>query len=644
MAITAHTTQQKEFRIGGIFSLTGHLSWVGTCKRKAAELRAEMINQAGGVKGHTIRLLARDDQSSPDLAARAAENLITRQGVSAIIGTASLTISAAIASIVDVYQIPTIISSAFDLDHRKHFFLFNTSHKTEVVVEHSFQRLQAMGISRIALLMPVNPLGELGSAVGNKLCQKYGIRVLVQEKFSPDGEDIKSCLARLREYDPQAIFAYATGKPAANVARNMAALNMNIPLVVSHGNANPGFLREVSCLPVPILVPSGQTMSPKAIAKDNPCKTVVTKFNENHFQRYGEPADYCGAAASDALGLAAAGFRVSGSFHGPDLREAIETMGSFEGMEGVYRFSPDDHHGRLLEQMVLLQLKNGRWLCDKAHYAESVPPKAKPSYATQVIEELNRQLPGHVLLPVLPDEPLGAKNDANHDPHRLPKPYYDWERSMVAALRMRDTVRARESLCQLTSLLLCRHINNSDLLKVWVTELLSTLCQALVEGKAESEKIMRVKLDTISQLAMAENPETVCLRFLVAVEKLLGDIDAQGETPTHRVLRKVFAFIEQNYDMPLRINHIAHAVCLSPSHLSHLIRKEFNSTLGSCIARARIEKAKQLLRNLDVPISRVALEVGYPDQSYFTKIFKKYEKSTPAEFRRDSKKQHTATA
>jgi AraC-like DNA-binding protein len=47
----------------------------------------------------------------------------------------------------------------------------------------------------------------------------------------------------------------------------------------------------------------------------------------------------------------------------------------------------------------------------------------------------------------------------------------------------------------------------------------------------------------------------------------------------------------------------------------------------------RIEKAKALLKDWDLPISQIALEVGFPDQSYFTKVFKKVERCTPRTFR-----------
>ena len=67
-------SSQGELRIGGIFPVTGYLSWSGKYKRKAAELKVEMINRSGGINGLPLRLIAYDDRSRADRASLIAEN------------------------------------------------------------------------------------------------------------------------------------------------------------------------------------------------------------------------------------------------------------------------------------------------------------------------------------------------------------------------------------------------------------------------------------------------------------------------------------------------------------------------------------------------------------------------------------------
>ena len=98
-------------------------------------------------------------------------------------------------------------------------------------------------------------------------------------------------------------------------------------------------------------------------------------------------------------------------------------------------------------------------------------------------------------------------------------------------------------------------------------------------------------------------------------------------------------FIETHYDEPLTVEQIAQEVYLSASRLSHIIKGELGVTLGNYISKVRIDKAKGLLREKELPISQIALEVGFPDQSYFTKVFKKIEKCTPKIFRQNTLQQ-----
>jgi len=66
------------YKIGGIFPLTGALSWLGEYKKKGADLKVELINKAGGINGHPLELISYDDQSSPETASRVAQRLVSR--------------------------------------------------------------------------------------------------------------------------------------------------------------------------------------------------------------------------------------------------------------------------------------------------------------------------------------------------------------------------------------------------------------------------------------------------------------------------------------------------------------------------------------------------------------------------------------
>ena len=64
--------------------------------------------------------------------------------------------------------------------------------------------------------------------------------------------------------------------------------------------------------------------------------------------------------------MIAEGIRRAGNGDSERLREAVEDIKGFEGMQGTYDLSPIDHYGTRIEQMVLLTVRDGAWRFAKA--------------------------------------------------------------------------------------------------------------------------------------------------------------------------------------------------------------------------------------------------------------------------------------
>jgi branched-chain amino acid transport system substrate-binding protein len=357
----AKASEKAPYKIGAVLPLSGYLAWLGEYYKKGADLQVEIVNKSGGVDGHPLELIAYDDQSSPEQGSRVAHRLISKDGVVALIGTASVPISGAVASVANKNKVPLLISSGYEVDPNKDTYVFNTVHKTDFAVIVPFQYFQKNGIKKLALLMPLGPLGELGSKIAHKYAPNFGITIVGEEKFDTKSPDVTAQLAKIRGMDPQAIFSFVTGEPAALIARNMDQINLKVPLLVSHGNATPGFLKLVSGLTTTILVPSGKVMKPEAMSDSDRTKRVVEDFNKKHVERYGEPANYFSAMQADAVTLIAEGLRKVGKADPVLLRDAIEKIVNFPGLQGVYNLSPSDHHGTQMEDMILLTVKDGKW-------------------------------------------------------------------------------------------------------------------------------------------------------------------------------------------------------------------------------------------------------------------------------------------
>ncbi|RPF54018.1 response regulator transcription factor [Aquisalibacillus elongatus] len=100
-----------------------------------------------------------------------------------------------------------------------------------------------------------------------------------------------------------------------------------------------------------------------------------------------------------------------------------------------------------------------------------------------------------------------------------------------------------------------------------------------------------------------------------------------------KVTQMVVNYIEENYHERRSLSDIALAVNKSKFYISHLFKQETGQTISEYLQKVRTDQAKQLLKDTDKSIQEVGYQVGFDDQSYFSRIFKKWEGQTPNQFK-----------
>ncbi len=77
---------------------------------------------------------------------------------------------------------------------------------------------------------------------------------------------------------------------------------------------------------------------------------------------------------------------------------------------------------------------------------------------------------------------------------------------------------------------------------------------------------------------------------------------------------------------------------VTPEHLARTFRRAQGCTLGEYVRRLRVEHARRKLVEDDVPMVRLAVELGFYDQSHFIRIFKAHVGCTPGQYRRTAQR------
>jgi len=99
-------------------------------------------------------------------------------------------------------------------------------------------------------------------------------------------------------------------------------------------------------------------------------------------------------------------------------------------------------------------------------------------------------------------------------------------------------------------------------------------------------------------------------------------------------LKAARELLNDRYTEPLRIEELAAAAAVHPVHFVRAFRQHAGCTPGEYVRRRRIERAASLLAGSDEPIASVAALAGFADQSHFSKLFRRYQRMSPAEYRR----------
>lgn len=109
--------------------------------------------------------------------------------------------------------------------------------------------------------------------------------------------------------------------------------------------------------------------------------------------------------------------------------------------------------------------------------------------------------------------------------------------------------------------------------------------------------------------------------------------ESGGQEYTKKVIKDILQLIEEHYMTDISLQWIADQVFLTQTYVSHLFSKEMGQTLVKYLTAVRMRKAGEALLRTNHTIAHISGMVGYPNDSYFGKIFKNHFGVSPAKYR-----------
>jgi AraC-like DNA-binding protein/ActR/RegA family two-component response regulator len=122
----------------------------------------------------------------------------------------------------------------------------------------------------------------------------------------------------------------------------------------------------------------------------------------------------------------------------------------------------------------------------------------------------------------------------------------------------------------------------------------------------------------------------------VTAAQLPAETRYRPQVPVAPRLQAAVAHVAKNYLRAIPESEVALLCNMSPSRFCRQFKAAFDVTFVEYLANHRMQQAKRLLSNPDMPVADVAAAVGFNDPSYFTRVFRKQEGVSPSEYRAGS--------
>ena len=106
----------------------------------------------------------------------------------------------------------------------------------------------------------------------------------------------------------------------------------------------------------------------------------------------------------------------------------------------------------------------------------------------------------------------------------------------------------------------------------------------------------------------------------------------KGGLPTYQ-LKLIIEYVQTHLDRDLTLTKLANLISISPHYFASLFKQSTGTSPHKYITKCRLEKAKTLMRQRDLPIAFICQEVGFKNQSHFTRVFRQYFQITPKAYR-----------
>lgn len=210
---------------------------------------------------------------------------------------------------------------------------------------------------------------------------------------------------------------------------------------------------------------------------------------------------------------------------------------------------------------------------------------------------------------------------------------YEKEKELISKTKTGNIREAHAVLNDLLGYVLFSEGSSLDIIKSRAIELCSLLSRSAIEGGAPTDNILKLNNAFLKNLQQIDNLDLLCLKLQEIVETFSESMFNYNSTKNNELIKKAMSYISLNFNKVITLEDVAKDVHLHPAYFSTIFKQSTGSSFKEYLNMVRVEESKRLLTNTQFSIIDIAIASGFEDQSYFSKVFKKYTGMTPKQFR-----------
>ena len=206
------------------------------------------------------------------------------------------------------------------------------------------------------------------------------------------------------------------------------------------------------------------------------------------------------------------------------------------------------------------------------------------------------------------------------------------ETQLITKIKTGALKEARGILNDLLGHLLLYEGHDTKKIKVRIVELCSLLSRAAIERGSDVNKILEMNEKLISSILTVQDIHEISYTLYDKMDIFTESLFFYSDKDS-QIIRGATEYIATHFSEEITLSDVADYIHLNPSYLSTVFKQVTGRSFKDHLNHVRIQEAQRLLSHTSYSILEISLACGFSDQSYFTKVFRKYTGLTPKQFR-----------